>query len=96
MAAQQERRRNALGSLSTFGALLAGVGIGIAFAEQIGAAMWPLLIAGGLVHLAAMVALHRLQIADRYKPSALEAFGYWLCWAIIAGVGLYVGSLLVS
>ena len=91
---ERERQRGRLTSLSSIGAAIAGVGVGVAFASTLRPAMWPLLLIGVGVHLWGMVAAHRLNAAA-YRPSRGEQIGYWTCWAIIALSAVYVLGILM-
>ena len=86
---ERAQHRGRLTSLSAVGAAVAGAGVGVAFADKLGAAMWPLLLIGLVVHLWGMVGARRLNAAA-YVPSRAELFGYWICWAIVAAGAAYV------
>ena len=85
-----ERRRAASATLSTFGAGMAGLGIGILAAGRLGSLAWPILLFGVAVHLVGMVGVRRAASAAGYEPAAWERVAYWLCWAAILGLGLIV------
>ena len=92
--ANLQTRRNALGSLSSIGAGVAGVGGGILFARHLTFALWPLLVVGVVVHLYGMVGLHRLGREEGRNPTTFETVGYRLCWAAIAMLVIYLAVLL--
>ena len=87
----RDRSRAALASLSAIGAAIAGLGVGVIFAEPLGSIAWPAAAAGIAIHLFGMVGTMRLQSAESYVPSPIERIGYWLCWAIIAALLAYAG-----
>ena len=85
-----ERRRAASATLSTFGAGVAGLGIGILAAGHLGSLAWPILVCGVAVHLVGMVGVRRAASATGYEPAIWEKIAYWLCWTAILGLGLIV------
>lgn len=95
-ASPPNRARAALGSLSAVGAAIAGFGVGVLFAGRMAALAWPATIIGIVVHLFGMIGTVRLFSREGYRPSALEWSGYWLCWAIVAGLLAYAGVELLQ
>ena len=85
-----ERQRAASATLSTFGAGMAGLGIGILAAGPLGSLAWPILVCGVAVHLVGMVGARRVATAVGYEPAIWEKVAYWLCWIVILGLGVIV------
>lgn len=79
----------ALGSLSAVGAALAGLGVGVIFADRLTAVAWPAVAAGVIVHLYGMIGAMRARSDQGYRPLPVETAGYWLCWVIIFGLAVY-------
>ena len=84
-----ERRRNAAILLSSVGAGLAGIGLGMMATTSLTSLKWAALGLGIIVHLAGMVGRRRLQRSQGYQLAAREKAGYWLCWALIAALAAY-------
>jgi hypothetical protein len=85
-----ERRRAALATLSTVGAAMAGVGVGILASAALSSLAWPILAVGIAIHLFGMVGTRRVVSSTGYQPAKWEQAAYWLCWAAILLVGLFV------
>jgi len=89
MGEAEERRRRALNMLSSIGAALAGIGVGIYLAAPLARAA-PFILAVGLIaHLYGMVGSRRLLGETGLAPALWEQAGYWVCWILIAGVLAY-------
>jgi uncharacterized membrane protein HdeD (DUF308 family) len=86
-----ERARSALTSLSTVGAALAGLGLGALMAPTLSGVAAALLVVGVIAHLIGMVGLRRKLFAADYRPPLWQRLAYWLCWAMIAAVLVYLG-----
>lgn len=84
-----DRTIAALGSLSAVGAALAGLGVGVIFADRLTAVAWPAVAAGVVVHLYGMIGAMKARSHQGYRPSPVETAGYWSCWAIIFGLVVY-------
>jgi hypothetical protein len=84
-----DRAIAALGSLSTVGAALAGLGVGVIFANRLTAVAWLAVAAGVVVHLFGMMGAMRARSHQGYRPSPVETAGYWSCWAVIFGLAVY-------
>ena len=85
----EERRRRALNMMSSIGAALAGIGVGIYLASPLALAA-PLILAVGLIaHLYGMVGTRRMLGESSVAPALWEQAGYWVCWILIAGVLVY-------
>lgn len=87
-----ERRRNAAILLSSVGAGLAGIGLGMMAGPSLSRMMWVILGIGIFVHLAGMVGRRRLQRDQGYQLARWEQIGYWLCWAAIMALAAYAAA----
>lgn len=85
-----ERSLNAATLLSTVGAGVAGIGLGIFVAGFLRSVAIPILVIGLAAHLVGMAGRRRIQSAQLYRPAAWEQWAYWGCWAAIAGLALIV------
>ena len=85
-----------LASLSSIGAAVAGMGVGVLLAADLRPLAWPAVVIGVGVHLFGMVGTMRMRTAEGYVPSLPERAGYWLCWAIIAVLFGYGAMELLS
>ena len=93
--AAEERARAALGSLSTFGAAIAGLGLGALIAPSLSPVAGVVILVGVIAHLCGMVGLRRNLFAAGYYPPLWQRFAYWLCWGLIVMVLVYVVWLVV-
>jgi hypothetical protein len=89
-----ERRRNAAVLLSSVGAGLAGIGLGMMVGSSLIGLKWVILGVGIAVHLAGMVGRRRLQRDQGYQLARWEQAGYWLCWASTAALAAYAATRL--
>jgi drug/metabolite transporter (DMT)-like permease len=89
-SADLERRRNAAQLLSTTGAAVAGIGVGALFGEILQPFAVAILVVGLVAHVAGMIGSRRAQRAEGYRRSPLELAFYWLCWALIAILAVYI------
>ncbi len=85
-----ERHQNAATLLSTVGAAVAGFGGGILLSASLNAFGWWLLGLGAAVHFAGMLGKRRLQARRDYSPAAWERAAYWLCWAALGVLAVFV------
>lgn len=76
--------------LSTVGAGIAGVGIGVLAANYLAGAGAVILAVGLVAHLVGMVGKRRAQAARLHRPAPWEQWAYWGCWAAIAGLVAFV------
>lgn len=76
--------------LSTVGAGIAGVGIGLLAADYLAEAGAVILAVGLVAHLVGMVGRRRAQAAQFYRPAPWEQWAYWGCWAAIVGLATFV------
>ena len=90
--ARGDRAVNASLLLSTVGAGVAGIGIGVFADGRLENAGVPILVIGLAAHVVGMVARRRIQSAQLYRPVLWEQIAYWGCWAAIVGVFLFVAS----
>ncbi|GGD96562.1 hypothetical protein GCM10011515_15530 [Tsuneonella deserti] len=93
---ERDRTLTMLGSLSSIGAAVAGVGVGILFASELAPVAWPALAIGVIVHLYGMVGGVRVRGRHGYRPGSLETAGFWACWAIVAGLLVYAAIELAA
>ena len=85
-----EQRRNASLLLSTTGAAVAGIGLGALLGEALRQIALAALVVGVLAHLVGMIGNRRAQLSSGYHFSWWEAGAYWLCWALIAALSVYL------
>ena len=85
----RERTRSALTSLATVGATVAAAGVGALIAPIILPIAWFAISVGLIAHLFGMIGVARLLQSRGYAPPAWQTAGYWLCWALIAGIVAY-------
>lgn len=90
--ATQVRQENAAALLSTTGAALGGIGIGVLLGEELGRVGLPALVIGLFVHIIGMMGKRRVQAGGGYEFSRLETSAYWLCWFLIAIVLGYAAA----
>ena len=86
---EQRARFELLGGI---GAAVLGAGVGLIFRDLLASLAFPLLIVGLVVHGWAMWGKHRL---DATGPTAMprwSVWAYWTCWALIAGLIIYLAS----
>ena len=55
-----------------------------------------ILVVGILAHLVGMIGNRRAQLSTGYHFRWWEVGAYWLCWALIATVGLYLTMSLIG
>jgi hypothetical protein len=82
-----EQRRKAFDTLSTVGAGVAGIGLGLVLPAALGPTGAWLLAAGLAAHLWGMFGRHRLDMRLR-RPAWWETTLYWVCWVAIVGLVL--------
>ena len=75
--------------LSTVGALVLGVGIGVIAASTLSTVAFPLLLVGIVSHGWGMLQKHRLQTLGEGVAAWWDTALYWVCW-------LAMGTLLVA
>ncbi len=92
-ALRTERERSALMTLSTVGAAIAGAGAGAVLSAALLPLAWLILAIGTIAHLFGMVGTRRLLAAGGYHPPGWQRTSYWLCWAAIAALAIYVVAL---
>lgn len=82
------RRLKAIDTLSTVGAGVAGIGIGVLLPASVQGAALVLSGVGLAAHVGGMIAKHR---GDADGPAAWwEAGLYWGCWALIGVLGAWL------
>ncbi len=90
------RQQNAAMLLSTTGAALGGVGVGVLLSDFLGGLGIAILLIGLLAHGVGMLGRRRAQRAQGHDYSRAELGAYWLCWVLIAIVLVYVAARVVS
>lgn len=81
--------------LSTTGAGVAGIGIGILLASPLAGAGWPLVVAGMVAHGVGMVGNRRARTRPGYRAGWTEGLAYWSCWvgmAAVLGYGIFAAA----
>jgi len=74
---------------SGLGAIVLGVGVALVSPQWLRAYGMPLLVGGVLVHGAGMTLKYRLQGREG-PPVWWERILFWLCWACLIGLGVWV------
>jgi hypothetical protein len=80
---------------SGLGAIVLGAGLALVLPEWLRAYASPLLIGGVLVHGVGMTLKYRLERRDG-RPLWWERALFWLCWACLAALGLWLASDLAA
>ena len=80
---------NASMLLSTIGAGVAGIGLGVLAAGVLEPAGVPLVAIGLASHVVGMMGRRRMQSARLYRPAFWEQLAYWGCWAGIGGLVVF-------
>lgn len=79
---------------SGFGAIALGAGLALLAPDALRELAVPILAAGGLVHGVGMSLKYRLEQQAR-EPLWWEAVLFWLCWACLAGLAVWVLTRLI-
>lgn len=80
---------------SGLGAVALGAGLALVLPDWLRAHALPLLVGGALVHGIGMTLVHRLE--SRNTPSLWwERVLFWLCWAGLAALGLWIAGALAT
>lgn len=77
---------------SGVGALVLGVGVGALFPNWFGPTAGIITSVGVLLHAFGMWDKHRLEAVDQGENPTWITVSYWVCWLVLAGVG--VGMIL--
>jgi len=80
---------------SGVGAIVLGAGLALVAPAAIRAYAVPLLFAGLVVHGVGMTLKYRLEGRDE-SPLWWERVLFWLCWACLAALGVWVAAGLAS
>lgn len=76
---------------SGLGAIVLGAGIALILPEWLRSYALPLLMAGLFVHGAGMTLKYRME--SRQGPAPWwERFLFWLCWACLAAIGIWMAA----
>lgn len=95
-ADRAEQRRNAALLLSTTGAAVAGIGLGTLLGQMLQPMAVAILVVGTLAHLIGMFGNRRAQLSTGYRFRWWEVGAYWLCWALIGALGVYLALSLAE
>jgi hypothetical protein len=74
---------------SGLGAIVLGAGLALVLPEWLRGYALPLLVAGLVVHGLGMTLKFRLESAQG-RPQWWERGLFWLCWVLLAGLGLWI------
>lgn len=72
------------------GAGTLGMGLGVLLASYLGGVGALLVLAGAALHASGMWDKHRIERSAREQPLWWETFLYWVCWALLAGLFVFV------
>ena len=72
------------------GAGALGMGLGVLFANYVRGAGVMLVLTGAALHASGMWDKHRIERSARERPLWWETLLYWVCWALLAGLFVYV------
>lgn len=88
------RHEAAFGLLSTVGASIIGLGIGVLLSAALTSIVWFLLAFGAIAHAVGMVGTRRVKSSVNYEPAPWERAAYWLCWGLILAGLVYAARRL--
>jgi hypothetical protein len=88
LAARSRIKRAEL--LSTLGAAVLGGGIALALQRWLVNLVLPMLVIGVAVHAIGMFDKHRTETAGNFRRAAWENTLYWVCWATLGALVLYI------
>lgn len=74
---------------SGLGAIVLGAGLALLAPDAFRGLAIPILVAGAVVHGVGMSLKHRFEAAER-TPLWWEQTLFWLCWACLMGMGLWL------
>ena len=77
--------------VSGLGAVVLGAGMGLVAPEWLGWYGMPVLVVGLVVHGVGMSLKYRLETRQG-PPAWWERLLYWLCWACLAGLGIWIAA----
>jgi hypothetical protein len=80
---------------SGLGAVVLGAGLALVLPERLRGFAVPLLTGGLLVHGAGMTLKYRLE-SHQGPPAWWERTLFWLCWACLVGLGVWIAVALSS
>ena len=80
-------RMKRAGLLSSAGALVLGVGLGLLLPGEVRALAVPILVVGMLAHGWGMLEAHRLERVSEVAPPRWAGVLYWVCWLLLIGLG---------
>jgi hypothetical protein len=85
-------RRLRLAELSSgLGAGVLGFGIGVLVSSYVAGLGVPILVAGLLLHAWGMLDKHRIETTQGAARVWWSTLLYWICWATLAAIVVYVG-----
>ena len=90
--ADQRARFELLGSV---GAGVLGAGVALVFRTVLAPLAVPLLLIGLVLHGGGMWGKHRLDASPSVAMPRWTGWAYWGCWALLAGLVLYLASTLL-
>jgi hypothetical protein len=76
---------------SGLGAIVLGAGLALVLPQWLRDYAMPLLVGGAVVHGAGMTLKYRLEARDG-SPIWWERLLFWVCWASLAGLGLWIAA----
>jgi hypothetical protein len=80
---------------SGLGAVVLGAGLALVLPPWLRDYAMPLLVGGVAVHGVGMTLKYRLEARDG-SPIWWERFLFWVCWASLAGLGLWLAAAVAS
>jgi hypothetical protein len=87
-------RRKRAELAGSVGAGTLGTGLGVVLANYLRGTGVLLVVVGTALHASRMWERRRLERSEGERPLWWEALFYWSCWAVLAGLFVYVGTRL--
>jgi hypothetical protein len=90
------QRQKLAGLLSSSGALVLGLGLGLMLPEVVRPFAESVLAVGAVAHAWGMFETHRLERAPHSAPPRWENVLYWVCWLVLVAVAVLIVARLLG